>query len=145
MVSPCLPTSGPPFYLPSVQLSLKLNMQTMTMKKEMESPIAADFSAYEGKIDASVISQVQAIYESELAAAQSGEDPNAAELARIEKEISAMFHGPDGAHGRAQTSHTPCHTILRSTPLACPVRLAVLLPHLTSSPRISPPVVASHL
>jgi len=78
------------------KLCLKLNMQTATMKKEMETPVTADFSAYEGKIDASVISQVQAIYESELAAAQSGEDPNAAELARIEKEISAMFHGPDG-------------------------------------------------
>jgi hypothetical protein len=81
------------------KMVMKLNMEAASMTKEMATPMVADYAA-EPKIaasglDPSIIAKVQAIYSSELEAALKAAD-GSSEIASLEKEISAMFSGPDG-------------------------------------------------
>jgi len=77
------------------KMASKLNMQASAWAKEMETGQVADFSAYEGKIDADIMAEIKGIFEKELAAAQS-DTSGAAEIDAVQKEWSAAFDGPDG-------------------------------------------------
>ena len=74
---------------------MKLSMQASTWTKAMETGQEADFSAFESKIDPTVLAEVKSIFETELANAQS--DPTNAEMIdAVQKEWMAACNGPDG-------------------------------------------------
>jgi hypothetical protein len=77
------------------KMVMKLNMSAASMAKEMATPMVADFSAMEAKLDSSIVAEVAAIYSSELEAAMKVND-SSTEIAAMEKEISAMFTGSGG-------------------------------------------------
>jgi len=79
------------------KMVMKLNMGVASMNKEMATPMVADFSAMEAKLDASVVAEVSSIFSSELEAAMK-ENDSSTEIVALEKEISAMFTGSGGLY-----------------------------------------------
>jgi len=77
------------------KMAMKLNTQAAMWAKEMEGGQVADFSAFDGKVDAAIIAEVKSIFETELAKAQA--DTSAMdEIAAVQKEWTAAVEGPDG-------------------------------------------------
>ena len=74
---------------------MKLNSGMSMMNKEMADATAGDFSAWETKIDASVVAQVKSICDSELATAMAALE-SSDEVSNLEKEVMSAFTGSDG-------------------------------------------------
>jgi hypothetical protein len=79
------------------KLGVQLTQEVAKMKKLMAEPLAKDFSSYEGKIDADVLAQVEAIYCAEMPKMMSEFEKAMTEKADLlTKELNVAFSGPGG-------------------------------------------------
>jgi hypothetical protein len=76
-------------------MALKLNTQASLWSNEMAGGQVANFSAYEGKIDAAILKEVQGIFETELKKAQA-DTKGTQEIEAVLKQWNAAFEGKDG-------------------------------------------------
>lgn len=75
---------------------MKLNMETNKMNQEIATAAdGPDFDSWAGKISPEVVSQVKAVFEAELAAAQ-GDLQSSTEVDDLKKEVTAAFEGSGG-------------------------------------------------
>lgn len=75
---------------------MKMNMETNKMNMEIAQSVdGPDFSVWEGKLSPEIVSQVKAVFEAELAAAQ-GELEASTEVEDLKKEVGAAFEGSGG-------------------------------------------------